>query len=644
VDFFARQRHVRGTTIKLVCLFVLAVVAIIVLIDAVVLLILREAPQETLIGWLVTATALTVLLIGGGMIAKTLALRSGGSAVAASVGAVPVDPTTSDPVLRRYVNVVQEMSIASGVPMPRLFVMEQESGINAFAAGYTPADAAITVTGGALHLLNRDELQGVIGHEFSHIRNGDMRLNIRLIGLLSGILLLGLVGMRMMMFASWNGRDNRRGSNASMLLFVALAMVVLGFVGQFFASLIKAGISRQREWLADASSVQFTRQTTGLAGALKKIAGLPTGSRLRHAHDATQVSHMLFSEGGHSLAQLFATHPPLVERIKALDPGFDPDQVRHLADQWQAHQPDGLAEDAAAGLAAPGAARPAEGTNGGTNGGPARTRVAPDQVTARVGTVSDEDLAHGGELSSQLPQELRRLAGQPSTAVDLVLALLLHRDADLLAAQQQAITARLGPQRAAAATELAARIADLPPQLRLPLADLAAPALTGRGRTERHALLATLDELVLADRRVTLFEYCLTRLVAAQLRDAEDPARRSRVGRTGAAEASRDAALTVLSALAAAGNDDPAAAEHAFRAGAAVVVPGAAPPYRPSVAWPALDAAWPVLDRLAPEHKQRVVRAMVVAVRDDGALTLHEAELLRTACRLLHCPLPPFVA
>src|SRR5439155_10747151 len=194
----------------------------------------------------------------GGTATKMIALRAGGGAVAQSVGAVAVDSSTTDPRLRRFVNVVEEMSIASGVPMPRLFVLEQEPGINAFAAGYSPTDAAITVTSGALDRLNRDELQGVIGHEFSHVLNGDMRLNVRLIGLLNGILLLGLVGLRFVQFGG--GGRSRDSKSGNPLLVIAIALIVLGFVGQFFAGLIKAAVGRQREWLADASSVQFTRQ------------------------------------------------------------------------------------------------------------------------------------------------------------------------------------------------------------------------------------------------------------------------------------------------------------------------------------------------------------------------------------------------
>jgi Zn-dependent protease with chaperone function len=636
VDFFEQQRQRRGTSVKLVALFTASVVAMIVVIDAIVAAALHSQPRSTLIGWLIAATALTVVIIGGGMLTKTIALRAGGSAVAASVGAVPVDPTTTDPVLRRYVNVVAEMSIASGVPMPRLFVLEQEPGINAFAAGYTPADAAITATGGALNTLNRDELQGVIGHEFSHILNGDMRLNIRLIGLLNGILLLGLIGLRILAFGG--GGRNRRDNNGNVILLVALAMMVLGFVGQFFASIIKAAVSRQREWLADASSVQFTRQTAGLEGAFKKIAGLPTGSALRNAHGASQVSHMLFGEGGSSFGQLFATHPPLFARIKALDPSFDPKQVEQLAQQWQAQPPNGLNEDAARGLVEPAAGAPVAPAPA------AGGAVVPAQVAARVGTVTGEAVDRGAALSGALPDAVRRLAAQPSTAVPLVLALLLHGEPALRGRQLETITARLDAHHAQAAEQLADQVRGLPAELRLPLLDLAAPVVTARPDVALQALLATLGELALTDARLSLFEYCLTRLVAGYVRDAQDPSARSKPGRARIAGA-RDAALNLLAALAAVGNDDDTAAARAFSAGVSVLLPGEQVGYAPPPdEWRRLDAGWTALDALAPQDKSRLVQAMVAAVRDDGVLTLHEAELLRAACRLVHCPLPPFVA
>ena len=629
MNFFERQHASRGTTAKLVALFVLSVIAIVVVLDLVVWLALHTDTSHA-IGPLIAATAVTVVIIGGGTLFKTVALRTGGgTAVALSTGAVPVDPTTSDPQLRRLLNIVEEMSIASGVPVPRVFVLEQEPAINAFAAGYTPADATITVTGGALHALNRDELQGVIGHEFSHILNGDMRLNIKMIGLLYGILLLGLIGLRVLYF-SGGGRSRDRDNNAALFFVFALAMTVLGFVGQFFASLIKAAVSRQREWLADASSVQFTRQTSGLEGALKKIAGIPAGSQLQDKHAASQVSHMLFGDGGRSLTSLFATHPPLLARIRALDPTFDPAQIEQLQQQYAAQPPDGMREDLASGRAA-GLA-------------PAPAAVAPSAVAAAVGTVTPEHVDRAGELSAQLPPRLRQLAGQPSTAAPLVLAMLLNAEPEVRSRQLAAAQARLGAGPAQLVDQLAGELSGLAPQFRLPLLSIATPVLGARPAATRNALLAAVNDLALADSRISMFEYCLSRLLASHLRDVDAPARRAQPGRR-PVESVRDAALTLLAELAAAGNDDPAAAQRAFAAGAAVLVPGEQVPYRPPAdTWHALDAGWDVLDAVAPKHKQRLVEAMVAAVREDGLLTLHEAELLRTACGLLHCPLPAFVA
>jgi Zn-dependent protease with chaperone function len=637
VDFFERQRAARGTTTRLVVLFVLAVITIVVVNDLVVLFLYRNAPRSTLIGTIVAVTIITVLIIAGGTASKMIALRAGGAAVAQSVGAVAVDPSTSDPRLRRFVNVVEEMSIASGVPVPRLFVLEQEPGINAFAAGYSPTDAAVTVTSGALDRLNRDELQGVIGHEFSHVLNGDMRLNVRLIGLLNGILLLGLVGLRFLQFGGGRSRNSKGGNP---ILVIAIALVVLGFVGQFFAGLIKAAVGRQREWLADASSVQFTRQTTGLVGALKKIAGLSDGSTLSDKHGAKQVSHMLFGEGSRNLASLYATHPPLDKRIAALDPTFRADEIAQLKDEYAQQPPDGLAEDMSLGLAGPSrpAPRPAPAPSGAT------VQVDPAAISARVRSVTADDLARGAVLSSRIPAAFRTAASQGSTAVPLVLAMLLDARVDVRDRQLQVVATRLGQPTAQATATLAAELPRLDPILRLPVVELAAPQLVARPASERAALGVALDELARADGNITVFEYCLTRLVGSYLLDAAAPGARSRSGRA-AVRAVEDAALTLLAVVAAAGNPDPAQAQRAFEAAVARLLPGRTVPYvPPGDAWQALDAGWEPLNSLNPRNKQVLVEALVAAVSADGVLTAEEAELLRTACALLRCPLPPLVA
>jgi len=634
VNFFERQHAARGSTVKLVVLFTLGVLSVVAVVDVVVALLFIKDSSSAMLNGIIAATVVTVLVMTAGTVTKLISLRAGGAAVAKSVGAVAIDPSTSDPRLRRFVNVVEEMSIASGVPMPRLFVMDSEAGINAFAAGYSPSDAAVTVTAGALDRLNRDELQGVIGHEFSHILNGDMRLNVRLIGLLNGILLLGLIGLRFLAFGGGRSRDK----NGNALAVVAIVFMVVGFLGQFFAGLIKAAVSRQREWLADASSVQFTRQTAGLAGALKKIAGLPAGSQLTDSPSEKQISHMLFGEGRRGLSQMYATHPPLLDRIKALEPDFQAAQVEQLSTQWAQHEPNGMAEDASLGLVTPAPARPAPSSGAGA------AALTPAHVTGRVGTMTPGDLSGAGRLSRRIPASYRALVAQQSTAVPLVLAMLLDKRPEIAAAQHATIVTRLGPAVAAAVAQYAEQLDDLAPELRLPVVELAVPQLAGRPAAERATLVAVLDELARADGVISVFEYCLTRVVGKRLLDVADPVGRSRRGRS-SVSSMRDAALALLSAVAAAGNRDPRAAEHAFTAAAATLLPGVSAPYAPpGDPWRTLDAGWDALRRLDGRNKQVLVESLVVAVVDDKVVTVEESELLRTVCALIDCPLPPLVA
>lgn len=645
-DFFQRQQRARGATAKLTALFLLAVVAIVVVIDVLVYLVVPATTASGRAAAAVVATLATVVIIGGGTLAKMASLRGGGAALALSMGAIPIDPTTADPLLRRYVHVVEEMSIASGVPMPSLFVLPNDAGINAFAAGYSPADAVITVTVGALQTLNRDELQGVIGHEFSHILNGDMRINIRMIGILGGLLVLGLVGLRILQFG---GRGKDKG--AGPILVFGVAALVLGFLGQFLAGLIKAAVSRQREWLADAASIQFTRQTQGLSGALKKIAGLPEGSVLVDARSESQINHMLFGSGRRSFVQLWDTHPPLDARIRALDPTFSPEQQEQLKRRYGAVRPNGLAEDLQLGLVeAP--ARPMPLPDRGAPvpalapipaaaaTAPAAVRVVdPDAVSGAVGSFTLADLDRAAELSAQIDPRLRELAGAPTSVVPLLLALLMDPGGPVRDLQMQLLQQRVEPHVLDAVAELRLAVGALEPQLRLPLVGMALPALAARPSDQIDSVQSAVNALVLADSRYTLFEYCLTRLASAYLRDRRAPSRVGAPGRATLAQC-RDSALTVLSVVAAAGNADPVLAQRAFDAGVQRLGFGLSPFAPPPDFVATLDASWPALDALAPLDKRRVVEALVAASAHDGALHVNEAELLRTACALLHCPVP----
>jgi Zn-dependent protease with chaperone function/uncharacterized tellurite resistance protein B-like protein len=646
MNFFDHQRAAKGTTLKLVFLFVAAVVALVAAIDGAAVIAMlyltsdqRDVGTSEILSVVVVVTAVTLIVIAGGMLFKTLSLRQGGPAIAAAVGAVPVDPTTTDPQLRRFVNIVEEMALASGVPAPRLFVMPREPGINAFAAGFSPADAAIAVTGGALAQLNRDELQGVIGHEFSHILNGDMRLNIRLIGLLAGILLIGMIGLRTLQFGG-RGSDSK---GALPIVAFAFALMVLGFVGVFFANLIKAAVSRQREWLADASAVQFTRQTNGLEGALKKIGGIPTGSQLRNARNAAEVSHMLFGEGTRrSFASLFATHPQLTDRIRALNPNFDPAEIAELHQRYAQQPPDGLAEDIVAGFAPAGSALDRRAPAPEPAAPTGRHAITAEQVVARAGTFTPADLKYGAALHAQLPDDIRQLATQPTTAPAAVIALLLAPPGEALQARQLAsVVARMGPAQARDVAAVATQMATLPQELRMPFVGLALPQLAAHSRRDQDALVAALNDLAVADGTVTMFEYCLTRLVWNYLLDVADPSRRSRVG-NGSLQNVRPVVTTMLATLAVASGGDPDTSARAFHDALRRLYGDAVTPDGPRrLSWQqTLDGGWAALDALEPKAKQALIEAMVDSVVHDGTVTAAEAEMLRAACGLMHVPLP----
>src|SRR3954466_11848908 len=333
-DFFQRQSDARRNTKWLVVMFTLAVIGIVgttMFATALATGAMQERqsyrggrygrrsfPWESTIMSGVAALG----LIAGGSLFKIAQLSGGGTVVAERLGGRRVYPNTTDPTERRLLNVVEEMALASGVPVPAVFLLSEEMGINAFAAGHTPSDCVIGVTRGTAQQLTRDQLQGVVAHDFSHILNGDMRLDLRLMGVLYGILLMGLTGRELLRWGAFSGgrsSNSRRDNSGLYLLAIGLTFMVVGFLGMLFGNLIKAAVSRQREFLADASAVQFTRNPEGIAGALKRIGAAVFGSKLISPRVA-EASHMFFAEG---FASLFATHPPLETRIRAIDPDWD---------------------------------------------------------------------------------------------------------------------------------------------------------------------------------------------------------------------------------------------------------------------------------------------------------------------------------
>jgi hypothetical protein len=468
--------------------------------------------------------------------------------------------------------------------------------------------------------------------------NGDMRLNIRLMGLLFGILFLSVIGRGMTQggLIAGSGRRDNRDSNGNPLVIIGIALLAAGFVGVLAGRLIKAAVSRQREYLADASAVQFTRQTSGLVGALSKIAGLEAGSKISNPK-SEEVGHMLFGDGGGPSAW-FATHPPLLERIKVLDPTFDAAQLSQQARQWAAHPPQGLAEDAALGFTA--AATTAPSGRGRLAAPGATVPVAEATVLSGLGAPDEGSFARAEELIREIPAEFRDRARHPGTVVPLVLGLLLADDQAARTVQHELLASRFGREFADAAWAEANALATLHPLLRLPLAELAFPALKQRAPAERSAIVEQVFALVHADGRITPYEYCLSRLVYGELAESLQPQSAWRNDRRRLSQAP-SAVATLLAILANAGNPDPAAAERAFQAGMAKVLPGTRAVYAPpDQGMVALEQAWPPLIGLTPEDTQQLVAGVVAVIADDGQTTVTEMELLRTVCAILHCPMP----
>ncbi|MEO6227094.1 MAG: M48 family metallopeptidase [Thermomonas sp.] len=627
MNFFEHQAAARRTSSRLVILFGLAVIGIVLAVDVAAWIATRGSPSVVAF----TSVA-TLAVIALGSMYRISSLRGGGEPVALQMGGVPVPENTTDLNLRRLRNVVEEIAIASGVPVPKIYVLEHEDAINAFAAGYSPSDAVIAVTRGALDRLNRDELQGVIAHEFSHILNGDMRLNIRLIGLLFGILMIGLIGRKIL----WHGRFSGRSKGAGAMLAAALVALIVGYIGLFFGRMIKAGVSRSRESLADASAVQFTRQSQGLAGALKKIGGLEEGSRLNDRGDAEEVSHMLFGEGV-GFSGLFATHPPLLKRIQALEPSFRGEELERLKSRWHASPPNGLQEDIHMGL--DGGAGPR------LPGATQQLNVTPPMVAAQVATPAVDDYSRADAIATAIPEALRDLAADREGVMPLLLALLLAEDEPLAARQHTEIASRLGEECAAHAGRIHQQLtADLHPMLRLPLAALAFPVLRLRPRPHLDSFMDAMFAVVNADGEVSLFEYCLGRLLTVQVRESLDPSRYARFGRRKPGNVKQEFS-TLLAVVAHAGSpDDASAAQRAYLAAMQRVLPRDHVPYAPPANGVlALDAVWEPLDALDPLAKQVMVEAITAAVSHDGRVSIAEAELLRTICGVLHCPLPPML-
>jgi Zn-dependent protease with chaperone function len=631
MDFFAAQDQARRRTRILVVLFGLSILGIVLAVYIPLNLVMggRHGAHDP---WLLLQVATPIsLFILGGTWWRLRSLRAGGAPVAALMGARRVLPNTDDPGDQRLLNVVEEMALASGVPVPAVFVLDREEGINAFAAGYSIHDAAVVVTRGTLERLDRDELQGVIAHEFSHILNGDMRLNIRMVGVLYGLLLLTVVGRGVLRGTAYGGR--RRGKEAGGALAIGLGLMVAGYLGVFFGKLLKAAISREREYLADAAAVQFTRNPAGIAGALKKITMLFPGSVIEN-HHAEELSHVFFASGlreGWLAMPFFRTHPPLEERLRRIDRTWD--------GRYDVKVPDVMKERVAAERAdrVPGAGVPPM----------ARLGLPTAAVIASVGAPAAIHLAYARQLLDRIPPALREAAHDEKGAQALIFALLIAEETGEVRERQLEVIAGFGGAELAHAAEtLAAAVAEAGPDARLALLDLALPSLHALSEPSAVGFRRTAQWLIRADGRVSMFDYALVHMLARHLRPGErdSPGLARQIH---SFQPLRDDVQLVLSTVAHSGAASLPEAEASFVA-AAARLPDAARPLAlqpaDTIDLPRMDRAIQRLERSSIGIRRRFVDACAHCVAFDGQVLPAEAETLRAIAEALDCPMPPFGA
>ena len=609
MDFFSKQDQARRKTGLLILYFILAVICIVLVINAAIYLVFQFtiiffeqhlSPLHTgLASWFSSpisfmATLVTVMLIMGGSLYRLLALSDGGVAVAAMVGATPLSGTalaSNEKILR---NVVEEMAIASGMPVPQIFVMENESAINAFVAGFRSTESVLIVTSGLLKQLSRDELQGVVGHEFSHILNGDMRINLRLIAILSGILLIGKIGEWLM-----RGAKEAGGRAAIFLLLSGALLYVAGYAGLFFGRIIKAAISRQREFLADASAVQFTRNTKGLAGALYKIRTSVSGSRL-HSVYAEDLSHMCIGEAM-PLSSWLSTHPSLDLRIQTIDPSYMGTQRAKKI--IQRRKATGYSETVIAG------------------------NSAASMLSASVGNIDGEQLAIAGEMHANIPNLLKQNLYSVAGAASVVYALLGART----------LSGDIQPR----VNDLLPITEKLNQRMRLPLIDMALPALKRMAGEQRQQFLSIVERIIKNDNRYTLNEFVIFTIIKQQLSAA--------AGRADSVKYHSFKPLLVdvqliLSMMLLCSGQSQQRRQRVWQRAIKVFAGADLPMLETTVLPSQISAALGKIRQASMWLRKNFIDVCADMVMDDGIIMPAEAELLRAICESIDCPMPLLAA
>lgn len=664
MDFFASQELARRNTRRLVVYFFLALICMIFAVYVVVMFVTSGFLTEIATGvstnsfeaddpvsklydpMVLAAVALAVSsVVGLGSAYKISSLRGGGENVAAMLGGRRLPPNSRDPGERRILNVVEEMALAAGAPVPPVYILDNEPSINAFAAGYTVDDAVIGVNRGTIDTLTRDELQGVVAHEFSHILNGDMRMSIRMIGVLHGIQLIALIGY-FVLRGSATGRRSSNDKGGGAIILIALGLIVVGWVGLFFARVIKASVSRQREYLADASAVQFTRNPGGIAGALKMIGASTSGSTMQAA-GAEETSHMFFGSMFSHPNFVFATHPPLGQRIKRIEPSFQGDYNAYASSRMAKRQRKEEAEHRK--QEAKNQGRFLGGRPTGKMGFPGmmgnQFPIDPAILIAGIGLPGDDDVEYSEMLVEQIPTEIAEAARDVFSARCVVFAALLNNARDVRQMQLEAIAQGEGQATLEEMGRLHSMVENLDERYRLPVFEILQGTLTGMSPEQYESFRESVDRLVAADQKVDLFEFFLRHHLLVHLDRRFGRVAPPRV-KYRAINPLRESICQLIGVLVRVGHSDNAVAQSAFAAAMQALEKSWQDDgiLDANFKYSELEKAIETLTEASPKIKKRVLTAMAVAITHDKQVTVEEAEIFRAMSESLDCPVPPVVA
>ena len=643
-DFFTSQDNARKQTGRLVALFIFGVAGTMVSLWLVLAgIVATQAGPKAFASWelMLGVFVVTGAVVGIATLFKLAQLSQGGPKIAEMLGGRPVDPATRDPQERQLLNLVEEMSIASGVPVPPVYVMEDRS-VNAFAAGPDPSRSVIGVTRGCMELLSRDELQGVIAHEYSHIFHGDTRINARTTAVIAGIMAVGVIGYIMFRFvgpalarSGGRGKNNPGPALGLAIIVGGLAVWAIGSLGMLFGRLIQAAISRQREFLADASAVQYTRNPDGIAGALAKIRDHVASARIE-SPAASELNHFFFCS---SLNTLFATHPPLDERIKRI---VAMGAVKVGAREDVRMGGEGRTSRAAAAGGAAGSAAVAGFSAGAAETAPARTEAG---AAAHAGAAASNEVAHAGTLDaasiararawrSSLPTELSEAARTADGARAICYAIARRSAAH---AACDAVVAEGDRAAYDAYASLVPAVAALRADMQVALADLAAPALFNLGQRRYGEFRQTLALAIRSDGQIDLREWSLVKSLERHVerRFNHAPA----TARGGIAAHAREAQL-VLAIIAGATHDGRAADDAFAQAARAAGLAGAATPPASDRTLDRLSDAVRALSTTTFAERARFLEACATAAAHDGRISVDEHLIVRSVADALDVPLP----